>query len=809
MKNNKRNEELRDKTLLVINTGSIKKKFVLQRLRKLGLRIIMLNKEKNWAAPLVDEWIFADTTNHDESLRAITAFITANPEMKPDGAITFWEDDVLLTSKIVDKFDFIGIPFRIAKKARNKYLFREFCAANGIVAPRHKLVRSVRDIRLAMEAFKFPMVIKPAYGASSAYVIKVENKEEIMDSFEYMRKNMSANTESSLSDGLDILVEEYIDGDEVDVDILLQNGKVKFYSISDNYKTKEPFFVETGQSIPSSLPVKSQQDLIALAEETLEKMGVQNGCVHFEAKSTKYGPVPIEVNLRMGGDEVYSFIKGAWDVDLIENASKIACGIYIDKIDRPEVPKKYITGQYFLSDQSGVLVTSDVNEKIKKKAYLEELHVYKQIGDALLVPPEGYEYLGWLTVSGDNLLDSQDNLREALKYISYSVVKFDTTSALGKTSRKNRFSSAVLNKDILMRRAKLEHIRQFSPDNMQNLHIGVLGNPKSELYESGSDHLFPGKNIEKVLLKRGYKVTYFDVGDMPRVISELKSSDVDLVLNMCNQVDNDVAVRAQAAGVLDVLQVPYTGSSPLTLSLCMDKIKVKKLLNYHNIPTPKWDYAYTMEDEIRNDLKYPLIVKPGDTDNSIGITNESVVTNKEQLERQVRRIIVEMGRPALIEEYIEGDEYDVCILGSDENDFQVLPLSRSIFKNMPEGYWHIYTQESKLMESELKKNIQIQRPAKNINKKLESLITEIALDTYAILDCLDYGRIEIRVDKDNNPYVLELNPNPSLEPKSCMTEVAKLIHMNYGDLIEEIINTAIQRYKEEAPLLVQSVTHER
>jgi len=259
-------------------------------------------------------------------------------------------------------------------------------------------------------------------------------------------------------------------------------------------------------------------------------------------------------------------------------------------------------------------------------------------------------------------------------------------------------------------------------------------------------------------------------------------------------------LEPHAASILDTLQIPYTGSNPFTLSLCIDKIRVKKLLSYHNIPTPKWDYAYSINDDIRTDLKYPLIIKPANTDNSIGITNESVVTNRKELIRQLEKVLVEFKRPALIEEYIEGDEYDVSILGSEEDDIRVLPLSRSIFDKMPEGYWHIFPFEAKYSDNSIyKTGISIQRPPKNISKKLIQLLSEIALDTYNILDCHDYGRIEIRVDEHNNPYVLELNPNPSIGKGCCVPEVAKLIGMDYGDFIEEIIRLAIKRYKDHPP----------
>ena len=110
----------KNKTILLVNTGSIKKRFILQRIKKLGINLIVLNKEVNWAKSYVDQWILVDNKNHSESIRAIEKFMENNPEKKIDGAITFWEDDVLLTSKIVDKFKFVGIPYSVSKKIRNK-----------------------------------------------------------------------------------------------------------------------------------------------------------------------------------------------------------------------------------------------------------------------------------------------------------------------------------------------------------------------------------------------------------------------------------------------------------------------------------------------------------------------------------------------------------------------------------------------------------------------------------------------------------------------------------------------------------------
>ena len=355
--------ELTGKTLLLVNSGYRRKEFILKRIQELGCKIVLLNKEENWAQKYADDLILADTNNHAESLEAVRRYAQGEAI---DGVITFWEDDVLLCSKIVDMLDLPGIPFRIARTARNKYLFREFCQEAGIPAPQHRMISSETDIDYVMNKFAFPIIVKPVYGSSSVLVVKVEKKSDLPKVVRYVAENISEKMESALTNGIQIFAEEYLEGQEVDIDMLLQNGKVKFYSITDNNPTDEPFFVETGDSIPSSLSEEAQEKLADMAEQTLEKLGVQQGCMHFEAKWTKRGPFPIEVNLRMGGDYIHSFIKGCWGVDLVEYAVKIALGMYI-KPQKPEQPLQYLKGQHFLSDHSGVLVELSVDEELYKK----------------------------------------------------------------------------------------------------------------------------------------------------------------------------------------------------------------------------------------------------------------------------------------------------------------------------------------------------------------------------------------------------------------------------------------------------------
>lgn len=792
-------QSIPQKRLLVINTGDTLKRFIFQQLKKLPVQVVVLNKEKNWAAGYVDEWLFADTNDHQQSIAVAKA---AHRKQPFDGVVTFWEDDVLLTSKIAEALRLPGIPYEVAKRARNKYDFRSFCLENGLPAPKFIKLQSEQDIDRAVTELEFPVVVKPTFGTSSAYVFKIDDEKALRETITFLQKNISSSVESALHEGLGIMVEEFVDGDEVDIDMLLQHGKLKFWSMTDNHATSEPFFIETGDTFPSLLDESTQHELVEMAETVLEKLGITDGCIHFEAKySTKRGPVPIEVNMRLGGGYYYSFIKQAWQVDLIEHAIKIACNEYFPKLEKLAKPKKYFAGECFIQEESGVIASISFPEKFDKKYHVHEFEFFNEVGDSVFTPPTSFDYLGWITASGENPHDAQDNLEAARKLVSYEIVPFSGLSTVGKTERKSPTSPAWLQPHDLTVSPRIERILHVNKQQQRNLKIGIACNRYAGKDGSVEAELTSvGTNIEKALQERGYQTIFIDFNNLNEAISILQSNKVDFVFNVGERLNSSSLLEPHIAALLDAFQIPYTGSSPFTLSLCIDKIRVKKLLTYHDIPTPKWDYAYDLRDEIRDDLLFPLIVKPSNTDNSIGIQQDSVVTNPKQLKEQIEKVLVELQRPVLVEEYLSGDEYDVSIMGSESDDLRVLPLSRTIFDKMPQGMWNIYSYDAKWSAVEFKKEfVTEQRPPKNVSHKLLSLISEIALDTYTILDCHDYGRVEIKLDADGNPHVLELNPNPSINIPDCVPSVAKLMGIEYPDFLEEVIALAIKRYKNRPP----------
>ncbi|MDT8318916.1 MAG: ATP-grasp domain-containing protein [Xanthomonadales bacterium] len=788
---------LKGKRLLVVNTGSRKKRFTLRRLRELGCELIILNAAENWARNYASYWIIADTNDHAASLRAMSDFFAQNPALSPEGVITFWEDDMLLAARIRDRLGLIGIPYEVARLARDKHLFRAFCSERGLPAPGHALIDADSDPEDSVAKLHYPLVIKPVYGTSSAFVVRVNNVDELRETVAYIRSNISAEAESALAASTEIMAEEYIDGNEVDIDMLVQNGKLKFWSMSDNDATREPFFVETGQCIPSRLSQSQQAELVSMAEEMLERLGVENGCIHFEAKYGSRGPMPIEINLRMGGDEVYDFVKTAWGVDLVENAARIALGQYIKPITKPERPKKFLSGKYFLPPHSGVVASLTLPKSVESG----ELKFFKRVGDAVLAPPLGYEYLGWAYAIADTLGEAEERVERMMADVEVGVARFSRGSSLGRTVRKTGFSAARLAKDAVLGAARIEAIRVLPIAEQRSLHVGIASNGFA-----GSDNPIEAEltsdaeKIASTLSERGYRTTFLDFNRPFEAARQIGDEGIDIVFNLCERINHSSLLEPHAAALFDILRIPYTGSNPFTLGLCLDKIRVKKLFAFHRIPTPRWDYLYEADEHFDQEFPLPAIVKPANSDSSLGISNESVVETREALAARVDYVLQELKRPALIEEFIGGDEYDVSILGNWDDQQRVLPLSRSVFSGLPAGYWPMYPYEAKFLGSEVhKKGIEVQRPPKGVPGKLTALISEMALDAFNVVGCSDYGRIEVRVDRKGNPCVLEVNPNPSIGPTDCVPAVAALAGMNYGDFLEEILRLAILRYKDRPP----------
>ena len=787
------------KTVLFVNSGSKKKEFILQRAKELGLTVVLVNSSLTWEKKYADHFIMADTYDHEEVLSKVAEFRKAH---HLDGAVTFWEDDVPLLGRLCEKFGFLGPNAQSAHLCRDKFAMRGVFKEHEVPCPKFALVTTPEEVRETLPKIGLPAVIKPAWGSDSEFVIKVTSEEEADQVFDYVAKNATPKFNPIFKyNESKFVIEEYMAGHEVSVESVTQNGETHVVAIVDKMTMFEPYFVERGDYAPTRYEERTRRRIEEVVKKAHKAVGIMNAISHTEVKLTPNGPMVVEIATRMGGDYIWDWVRTIWEVDLVEEALHVALGLPV-RIQRSREPRCHLAGKYLIPEHSGVISTLQGAGEVSQLPDVHQVFLPKRVGDTILVPPLGFESAGWIVAKGTTAVEAERAVMDAMDKLRLEAIQFTPESSIGRTIRKNKWSAASLSRKQILDSARIERLRTINLEDVRKLHVGILCNvydttQDGDTNEVEADLMSVGNNIKKALEARGYRVTFFDMNEDPLPFMKLHKSDVDIVFNVCERINDSSLLEPHSAAMLDMLRIPYTGSNPQTLALSIDKIRVKKLLNFHSIPTPRWDYVYSMDDDIDEDLHYPLIVKPANTDNSIGITNDSVVSDREELMKQVRKIVVDEGRPALIEEYIDGDEYDVSIMGS-EDDVMVLPLSRSIFDDLPPGYWHIYPYDAKWKKGTVYDKIQVERPA-NIPRRLASLITEMALDTYTLLDCHDYGRVEVRVDREGNPFVLELNPNPSINREDCVPAQAELLGKDYEDFIEQILLSAIRRYRDRPP----------
>lgn len=277
---------------------------------------------------------------------------------------------------------------------------------------------------------------------------------------------------------------------------------------------------------------------------------------------------------------------------------------------------------------------------------------------------------------------------------------------------------------------------------------------------------------------------------------KLKELKPDIVFNIAEGF-NGVSREAQIPSILDMLQIPYTGSDPLTLATCLDKARTKEILSYYKIPNARFIIADKTEQLKNIMLQYPLIVKPVSEGSSKGIFSSSFVKNESEMKKEAERIITEYNQAALIEEFLPGREFTVAIIGNGA-EAQVLPIVEISYNDFPENFIPIYSYEAKWILDTKENPLEVFSCPAKIDKKLEKKIKEIVLNTYNILRCKDWSRIDVRLDSKGEPNIIEINPLPGILPNpeenSCFPKAARSAGMNYTEMINRVLLAAAKRY---------------
>jgi len=336
--------------------------------------------------------------------------------------------------------------------------------------------------------------------------------------------------------------------------------------------------------------------------------------------------------------------------------------------------------------------------------------------------------------------------------------------------------------------------------NLQRKHANHERNYIETEYDSEDVIL----GIKDALELSGHKVILIEANR--NVIENIKTNcrQIDIVFNIAEGLNGE-GRESLVPCVLEMLGIPYVGSGPVTMAITLDKARTKEILLQNGIPTPPYQVFNSTNEKLNENLHFPLIVKPVAEGSSIGITSESVVQDESALRLQVDFVLKTYKQAALVEKFLPGREFTVGILGNEK------PHIMPILEIYLDKYGHsdgAHTLEDKFVVGRDENS----GVPKNLSIKLRNRIKEFALQTYRVLDCRDFSRIDIRCDKDNEPYVLEVNPLPGLNPKaadpSYFVKTARLAGMGYAEMINEVLNAALKRHNIDAGMRMQEFARE-
>jgi D-alanine-D-alanine ligase len=298
-------------------------------------------------------------------------------------------------------------------------------------------------------------------------------------------------------------------------------------------------------------------------------------------------------------------------------------------------------------------------------------------------------------------------------------------------------------------------------------------------------------DVVTTLRRRGHELRVIGVhDDLTPIRSAIDEFKPTIVFNLM-EAFADVGVFDQnVVSYLELLRIPYTGCNPRGLTLSRDKALARKLLAYHRIPSPDFTVApLNRKPVLPRKLSFPLIVKSLTFESSIGISQASVVANEEQLQKRVKYIHETILTPAIIEQFIDGREIYVGVMGN--HRLRVFPVWEMTFAKMSDDHWHIATERVK-WNVKYQKRHGIDTAEAQLPEGLAPKIQHLAKRAYRALDLCGYARIDFRLDANGKAYVIEANANPQLAKEEDFAQSAKRAKMSYSRLLERILALGLQ-----------------
>jgi D-alanine-D-alanine ligase len=299
--------------------------------------------------------------------------------------------------------------------------------------------------------------------------------------------------------------------------------------------------------------------------------------------------------------------------------------------------------------------------------------------------------------------------------------------------------------------------------------------------------------IADALTKGGCKVTKIEADE--KAYGRLSRLLPDIIFNFAEGLRGE-SRESHIPAMLEMLDIPYTGSGPLTLAIALNKALTHQLLEINGISSPFFQVFNRVDEEIDVKLEFPCVVKPLSEGSSKGIWNSSLIRDEKALKGQVSWVIKTYNQPAIVEEFLPGREFTIGLIGNETPT--VLPVVEILLDKLPVKASKLYSYEAKWIWDVPENPLEMFHCPADITEELREELEKIAVKTFRVLNCKDVCRIDMRLDKSNEPQVLEVNPIPGLIPDpdahSCLPEAARTAGYSYDQLICTILWHGLKRH---------------
>jgi D-alanine-D-alanine ligase len=310
-------------------------------------------------------------------------------------------------------------------------------------------------------------------------------------------------------------------------------------------------------------------------------------------------------------------------------------------------------------------------------------------------------------------------------------------------------------------------------------------------YASEADVVDVATAVANALSETGFASELLSVGPpLVNVLTRLQQSPPDLVFNLVEGFAGRSAGATYFPALLELLRLPYTGSPVEALSACVSKERAKALLRGHGLPTARSRLLAKHESVPMIDFDGPWIVKPDDEDGSLGIDQSSVVFDRDALMDRVERLRQTHAGGILIESYLPGPEFNVGLTAFPEP--RALPIAQVVYHTLP-GLWPILTYAAKWDPGSIEDKASVVHCPASIDPDLADRLASLAISAYRATSCRDYARVDLRLDAEGEPMILEVNPNPDIGPTAGWARAVRVSGGNYAEAIASVARQALAR----------------